>query len=558
MGMWLLLLLIKTILLCLQMNNRYSISLLFLMVAFSSLAADAFEVEGVWYEPTSESTVMVVEKPSSGTDGTSIIFRNCYEGDVIIAQMVSFEGVDYVVTAIKDGTFRQSEKLTGVTFPASLIDMGTMPFADCPNLSSIIVHPENPAFAVVDGLLYDKRMETLITCPGAREAEVSIPSSVTTISPSAFRGCRLTEIVIPRNVSQLGQCAFMRCAQLSKVNMADGITAFPDSAFCNCTSLTDFSFPTTVKTIGVNAFYHCDKLISLQLPTALESIGDNAFDLCYGLKTVSFPEGLASIGKWAFDNCSRISSLVIPSSVNDIAPTAFSGCSGLKSIVVADGNASYESLDGVLFDKGQTSLICYPGSKTGAYTVPSSVNTIGEYSFYYSTQLKNITIPSSVTTIGSNAFRLCTVLKGITLPSSVTSLGDNLFRACSALQTIVYYADTPPEISSSTFTSTNYNVPLHVLNRALDNYKNAPYWSQFSTILTIDGTVVDGMLGDVNNDSYINMSDVTIIINYILGKEVTDFKWQLADMNFDGFVNMSDVTSIINFILGKTSEVTDK
>ena len=83
MGMWLLLLLIKTILLCLQMNNRYFITFLFLMVAFSSLAADAFEVEGVWYEPTSESTVMVVEKPSSGTDGTSIIFRNCYEGDVI-------------------------------------------------------------------------------------------------------------------------------------------------------------------------------------------------------------------------------------------------------------------------------------------------------------------------------------------------------------------------------------------------------------------------------------------------------------------------------------------
>ena len=323
-------------------------------------------------------------------------------------------------------------------------------------------------------------------------------------------------------------------------------------------SLTDVVLPESVSSIGIRAFYYCKSITTIHMPKALASIDDEAFNMCYGLNSLSFSEGLKKIGNWAFDNCSNIRTVRIPSTANEIAPTAFSGCSGLRSIVVAEGNTSYESLNDVLFDKSLTTLICYPSSKTGAYIVPSSVKTIGEYSFYYSNQLKNITIPSSVTTIGQNAFRLCTVLKSITLPSSVTTLGDNLFRACSALQHIVYYADTPPEISASTFTSGNYNVPLYVLKRALDDYKNAPYWSQFTTILPIDGTVVDGLLGDVNNDGYINMSDVTIIINYILGREVNDFRWQQADMNFDGFINMSDVTGVINFILGNMTENTEE
>ncbi len=137
-------------------------------------------------------------------------------------------------------------------------------------------------------------------------------------------------------------------------------------------------------------------------------------------------------------------------------------------------------------------------------------------------------------------------------------MGDNIFVACSALEKIVCYVPHPFDINASTFTSGNYNVPLYVLKRALDDYKNAPYWSQFATILPIDGTVVDGLLGDVNNDGYINMSDVTVIINYILGREVNDFRWQQADMNFDGFINMSDVTGVINFILGNTTEDTEE
>ena len=56
--------------------------------------------------------------------------------------------------------------------------------------------------------------------------------------------------------------------------------------------------------------------------------------------------------------------------------------------------------------------------------------------------------------------------------------------------------------------------------------------------------------GDVNGDGLVNMSDVTCVINYILGK-VDNYPLGAVDVNGDGLVNMSDVTVVINIILGR-------
>ena len=59
------------------------------------------------------------------------------------------------------------------------------------------------------------------------------------------------------------------------------------------------------------------------------------------------------------------------------------------------------------------------------------------------------------------------------------------------------------------------------------------------------------LLGDVNNDGWINMSDVTEVIYYILGSSTTALSLSTADLNGDGYINMSDATEIINLILGR-------
>ena len=60
------------------------------------------------------------------------------------------------------------------------------------------------------------------------------------------------------------------------------------------------------------------------------------------------------------------------------------------------------------------------------------------------------------------------------------------------------------------------------------------------------GTV--GLPGDVNGDGKVNVSDVSALINMILGLSAMD--QSAGDVNGDGRVNVSDVSALINIILG--------
>jgi uncharacterized repeat protein (TIGR01451 family) len=116
------------------------------------------------------------------------------------------------------------------------------------------------------------------------------------------------------------------------------------------------------------------------------------------------------IGERAFYDCRSLTSVTIPDSVTSIGSYAFRSCTSLTSIDVENDNPNYASIDGVLFNKALTQLITSLDGKQGAYTIPDSVTSIGNYAFYNCTKLTSVTIPNSVTNIGSNAFSRCTSL----------------------------------------------------------------------------------------------------------------------------------------------------
>ena len=230
-------------------------------------------------------------------------------------------------------------------------------------------------------------------------------------------------------------------------------------ATANIPSSVEYNSVTyTVTTIGDYAFLDCSGLTSVTIPNSVTSIGDYAFQFCRSLTSpvynthvfaympesysgaYTIPDGIESIAGGAFYGCIGLTSVTIPNSVTSIGEAAFNRCTGLTSINVASDNSNYCSVDGVLFNKDKTTLIQYPGGKQGAYTIPNSVTSIGNYAFYYCSGLTSVTIPNSVTSIGNQAFYVCTGLTSVTIGNSVTSIGDYAFRDCSGLTSPVYNA----------------------------------------------------------------------------------------------------------------------
>jgi len=158
-----------------------------------------------------------------------------------------------------------------------------------------------------------------------------------------------------------------------------------------------------------------------------------------GSGPVNIPATIANlpvtgISMAAFEN-TTITTAAIPASVTSIGLYAFAAGT-LTAITVDPANPSFSSLNGVLFNKNQTTLIQYPHSMAGtSYTIPNTVTSVYDDAFDGCTGLSSITIPSSVTSIGNFTFS-STGLTSLTIPTSVTSLGQSAFSYCANLTSL--------------------------------------------------------------------------------------------------------------------------
>ena len=156
---------------------------------------------------------------------------------------------------------------------------------------------------------------------------------------------------------------------------------------------------------------------------------------------VVIPDGVVEIKDDSFKGL-KIKSVVIPSDVISIGSafyhnSVFSGCMNLTSIIVDENNNKYSSVDGILFNKDRTDLICYPSKKAESqYIIPDSVTSIYAKAFSGCTNLTSVTIPDSVTSIGNSAFDGCSNLTSVTIPDSVTSIGNSAFSSCRNLTSV--------------------------------------------------------------------------------------------------------------------------
>lgn len=256
------------------------------------------------------------------------------------------------------------------------------------------------------------------------------------------------DVVIPDGVASIGNYAFYDCDSLTGVTIPNSVTSIGNYAFFDCDSLTGVTIPDSVTTIGRWAFPGCASLVGISVAAgnpAYTSRDGVLFDkgqttlVAYPggrVGAYTIPAGVTSIEQEAFQDCDSLTDVTIPDSVISIGNSAFWHCNSLTSISVDTNNPVYASRDGVLFNKAQAKLIVCPEGRTGTYTVPENVTSIGNYAFWNCDSLTDITIPGSVTSIGEFAFERCDGLTSVICEAGMREISEGVFRTCPSLREV--------------------------------------------------------------------------------------------------------------------------
>jgi hypothetical protein len=343
------------------------------------------------------------------------------------------------LTSIGDSAFSGCTSLTSITLPANLTSIGTLAFRDCGSLTSISVTSGNRYYVSENGVLFNYDKSVLINYPVKNNRKnYTIPSSVTSVEPYAFKGCSdLTAVTLPDNLTNIGISAFYGCTALEQITLPDSVTSIGNSAFYGCSKLTlsDPALPAGLMSIEQETFSGCTALEQITLPNSVTSIGNSAFSGCSGLTSVTLPTNLTSIGGSAFSDCTKLtlSDPALPAGLTSIGSGAFSGCRNLTSI-----------------------------------TLPAGLQSIGFSAFLGCTGLTEIVLPVGITNLGSAVFSGTGISK-IRVPATVTTMstGDfGLFHNMQNLTEIVFehgMEEIPVNALKGTFRSAvEVHVPMSV------------------------------------------------------------------------------------------------
>ena len=289
------------------------------------------------------------------------------------------------VSSIGWEAFRNCTSLTDVYLSEALSSIGSNVFADCVNLTNFhnipansiwfddhalettkwyAEQPNGPVYFGNNLYNYKGRTTTSDT--------IVIPEGTSSINKNMFRDKRnIKSITIPASMEQLDFYHFFDGLEnLEAINVANGNQYY--------------------KSID-GIVYDKDGREMLYCPRGKS--GD-----------LTVPEGVEYIESGAWNSCNKLTTITFSTNLRDFNNYDFTEMASLTAINVPAENERYVSKDGILYGKDYDDngkeylyhLYCYPPAKSGAYTVPSTVEEFSGSTFRNAKKMTSLSIPKSV------------------------------------------------------------------------------------------------------------------------------------------------------------------
>ena len=283
-----------------------------------------------------------------------------------------------------------------------------------------------------------------------------------------FQSCTaLTTIKLPPcDVFKASKSCFSGCVALESVVIPTEITQIGNYMFQNCASLADCVLPTSIRTIGEYAFMGCTSFTGdINLPN-LEETGGNFMRETF--ITTFRADRINVLREYSFYNCTNLRSVEL-NSVMDFRKECFYNCKNINSLIFKWENIT--NISNAVF----YGLTCLPEK----LNLPSLSGTLGGSAFR-ATNVKEVEDLGSLSIVDQYAFYKALSLEKVKLPSTLTAINMQAFAYCEALKVVVCKAVTPPTLNSQGFMLARAIEAIYVPDASVDAYKAATNWAAYA------------------------------------------------------------------------------